>query len=383
MSFDFAVVGATGMQGKIVSKDLLENGYSVLMCGRDKTRVEKLLKSYRKTKFAYVDLRDIKKTSEVIKKSRAKVVVNCAEGDWNLNCLEACIKAKSNCIDLGSEVWMTRKQLAMHKKLKKRNLISITGCGSVPGVGNVMLRYASQKFDKIDSIDVGFAWDSNIKKFVVPFSIQSIIEEFSDPAQVMSNGKMIKKVPLKSITEKSFKAIGKQKCFFTRHPEVYTFYYYFKDKGLKDIKFYAGFPKHSFNTIMTMIELGLGSKKEMKFKDRKIKPVEFLTEVLKNLEIPQGYKETENLWVVIKGRKDRKEKKILMECIVPTLRGWEDAGCNIDTGMPASIMAQMIKTGIITEKGSFAPEGVVPPEPFFKELKKRKMLVYENGRQIN
>ena len=72
-----------------------------------------------------------------------------------------------------------------------------------------------------------------------------------------------------------------------------------------------------------------------------------------------------------------------MICHVPTLPGWEDAGCNIDTGMPASIMAQMIKKEIINDRGSFAPEGVVPPIPFFEELRKRKMIVLENGKIIN
>ena len=72
-----------------------------------------------------------------------------------------------------------------------------------------------------------------------------------------------------------------------------------------------------------------------------------------------------------------------MECLVSTLTGWEDAGCNIDTGMPCSIMAQMIKTGVINKPGSYAPEAIVPPEPFFKELRKRKMHVLENGKIIN
>ncbi|MEK6847493.1 MAG: hypothetical protein AABY16_04990, partial [Nanoarchaeota archaeon] len=66
-----------------------------------------------------------------------------------------------------------------------------------------------------------------------------------------------------------------------------------------------------------------------------------------------------------------------------TNKGWEDAGGNIATGMPASIMAQMVKEKIISEKGSFAPEAVVPPELFFKELRKRKMVIYENGKRIN
>ena len=72
-----------------------------------------------------------------------------------------------------------------------------------------------------------------------------------------------------------------------------------------------------------------------------------------------------------------------MECIVPTLKGWEDAGCNIDTGMPASIIAQMIHKEIIQEKGSFSPEEVVDTVPFFKEIAERSMHVLENGKRIN
>ncbi len=153
--------------------------------------------------------------------------------------------------------------------------------------------------------------------------------------------------------------------------------------GLKNIRFYGGFPDHSFDKIITMIELGFGSWREIKVNGVKIAPAEFLTEVLKNIKFPEGYTEKENLWVDIRGSKNNKSKRILMECIVPTLKGWEDAGCNIDTGMPASIMAQMIKTGIVKEKGSFAPEAIIPPQPFFKELRKRKMIVYENGKVIN
>ena len=383
MRFDFIVFGATGMQGKIVTKDLLENGYSVLMCGRDEKRVEHLLKKYKKTAFEHFEATDIHHMVEIIKMFEAKVVVNCVEGDWNMNILKACIRAGVNVIDLGSEIPMTKEQLAMNSLLKKKGIISITGCGSVPGIGNVMLRYAAKKFDSIDTIECGFSWDSNIKKFVVPFSMQSIIEEFTDSAPIIQNSHFVKTNPMDTIENDRHREIGVEKCFFVRHPETHTFYYYFKNHGVKNVRFYAGFPEHSFQVIKALIDTGMGSEEWINYKGFKLKPVELLTEVCKNIQIPQGYREKENLWVKILGKKKGKSKTILMECIVPTLKGWEDAGCNIDTGMPASIIAQMIKNEIIPEKGSFAPEAVVPPEPFFKELRKRKMIVYENGKQIN
>jgi len=383
MRFDFVVLGATGMQGRIVTRDLLENGYSVLLCGRDKKRVDRILDAYTKTAFEYFDAIDIKNMTKIIKKSKAKIAVNCVEGDLNLNVLEACLNAKVHYLDLGSEIEMTKKQLEMHQLFKDKGLIGITGCGSVPGVGNVMLNHASKKFDKINTIEVGFAWDSNIKKFVVPFSIGSVIWEFTDKATILENNRWRKEIPLETIREHYHRVIGKEKEFFARHPEPYTFYHYFRNKGLKNIRFYGGFPKHSFEVITTMIDLGLGSEKEIEFKGMKIAPIDFLTEVLKDIKYPEGYKEKENLWVKIIGTKTGRKKEVLMECIVPTLKGWEDAGCNIDTGMPASIIAQMIKTGEIKNPGSYAPEAIVSPEPFFKELRKRKMVIMENGKIIN
>jgi lysine 6-dehydrogenase len=321
----------------------------------------------------------------LLKDSPATTVVNCVEGDWNLNVLKACVAAKKHCVDLGSDIPMTRDQIKMHSELKKKGLTHITGCGSVPGIGNVMLRHAAHGFDKIDSAEVGFNWDSNIKKFVVPFSIQSIIEEFTSPAPIVVNHRISKVNPMDSVVRAYHHEIGREPQFNVgHHPETYTFYRYCKDKGIKTVKFYAGFPKHSFDAINQMIEMGYGEKSPIDYScGDKIVPIEFLTQVLKRLPIPKGYTEKENLWVELKGKKNGKNKEVLMECIVPTLKGWEDAGCNVDTGMPASIMAQMIHKGIIKERGSFAPEDVVPTEPFFKELSGRSMSVFENGRRIN
>jgi saccharopine dehydrogenase-like NADP-dependent oxidoreductase len=42
-----------------------------------------------------------------------------------------------------------------------------------------------------------------------------------------------------------------------------------------------------------------------------------------------------------------------------------------DTGFPAAVAAVMFCRGEIRGTGVEAPENVVPPEPFFAELKKR------------
>jgi saccharopine dehydrogenase (NAD+, L-lysine-forming) len=383
MKYDFIVLGATGAQGRIASRDLLESGYSVLLCGRDKSRLKWLMKKYNKTGYAYIDIKNPKGMLEVIKKSCANVALNCIEGDWNDKVLEICIEAGVHMIDLGSDIPLTKEQFKYNHELKRKGLTHITGCGSVPGIGNVMLRYIYDDFDKVNYAEAGFAWDSNMKVFVVPFSIQSITEEFLTPADMVVHNKDVTIKPIDTVVRCYHKGIGREKCFNVgHHPETFTFYEFFKSKGITDVKFFAGFPDHSYDKIATMVELGFAGTEPIDYKGNKVIPVNFLTEILKKLKIPEGYKEVENLWVYVKGKKNGKKKEVMMECLVQTLKGWEDAGSNIDTGMPASIMAQMIKKGIISERGAFSPEFVVPPVPFFKEIVKRKMHVYKNGKKI-
>jgi lysine 6-dehydrogenase len=381
--YDFLIFGAGGMQGKIVIKDLLEKGYKLFASDFYQQHIDTLQEKFPNLDYELADLRSIKEATALIKKVKPYLVINCAEADFNLNVYKACLKNKVHVIDLCSDIPMTKDQLNMDSTFRKNKLIAITGCGSTPGINNVMLDYAVGLLDSVHTVEAGFAWNSNIKEFVVPFSIPSIVEEFTVPATMMKNGKWIKKIPYDTIKGKRYQEVGRNKIFLVRHPEPYTFYLYYKDKGLKNIKFYGGFPTHSFSTINSFIKLGLASKEKFQLNGAEIIPLEVLTEVLRKAEVPEGYEEKEVLWVEAIGKKDNKIKKIYMECIVDTLPGWEDAGCNIDTGIPASIIAQMIIKGQIKAWGSFAPEAVVPKEDFFRALKEKDMDVYMNGKIIN
>jgi saccharopine dehydrogenase (NAD+, L-lysine-forming) len=320
MKFDFVVLGATGMQGRIVVRDLLENNYSVLLCGRDKSVVIGLLKKHKKSEFRKIDATKMDTIEKAIMYSETNVVVNCMEEDWNYKVFELCAKLGVNCLDLGSSIPPTKKQFALNERMKKKKISGITGVGSVPGIGNVMLAHASKKFDTIESISLGFAWDSNIKEFVVPFSMKSILSEFTAPAPVVKNGKLKYFTPLKSIRRQYHRFIGREKEIFVRHPEQFTFLHYFKSKGLKNIKFYAGNPDHSFSMIYNLIRLGFANTEPIDYFGTKIIPIDFLTKMLKKLEMPKGYTEKENLWVRITGKRNHKKITILMEAFVPSLK---------------------------------------------------------------
>lgn len=383
MRYDFAVVGANGMQGKIAARDLLESGYSVLLCANDDYGLEKILE-HEKAELSIIDIRKKDRLRRVLKNSGARVLVNCSLDDFNLEMSKLALDIGVHYIDLGSEGPMMYEQQKLSGAFAAKDLVGISGIGSTPGINNIMLRYIAPRFDTIKKVHLGFAWDSNMPVFVAPFSIDAIAYEFSEPATVFENGKFVEKSPEDTTgIDYHYRSIGKQRTCYTKHVEHHTFPQFLKDKGIEDVIVYSSFPPHSYNTIRRLLELGFLGKEEIEINGTSIRPLDFTTEVLRRIPIPEGYTEKEDIWLKVYGTKNGKKVTEEMDCIAGTLPGWEDAGCNIDTGFPTSILAQMIMRGEIAERGFFAPEFVVPPEPFFAELAKRKIFVYDNGKRVN
>lgn len=383
--FDFVVIGANGMQGKIVAKDLLASGHRVLLAGTDDYGLDSILE-HKKSEFAQIDLRKMDRVKRILKKSGASVVVNCAIDDFALSVTQACLDLGISYVDLGSDEEMTYDQFNLSKAFKEKKITGITGMGSTPGINNVMLRHVKPKFDTIETVELGFAWNSNMKVFVPPFSIDCIAWEFATNAKVLENGKFVERAPEDCKLDYDYRGIGKQRTYYTPHIEPFTFYPYLKDMGVKNIAVFSSFPDHSRETILKLMELGFtkyGPDTRIEVEGTTMDPLDATLEILRRIPLPKGYKEKENIWLKVFGTKNGKQKLIEMDALTTTLPGWEDATCNIDTGMPVSITAQMIKDGRISEHGMFAPEFVVPTMEFFAELGKRKIWVYENGIKIN
>lgn len=382
MRYDFVILGGTGLQGRICARDLLESGYSVLLAGRDPSGIRDLLKN-KKAGFELINLTKQAAITKVIRKSGADVVVNCAELVFNLPIMKACLTTGRSCTDLGGLQAVTLQQFKLDGAFRKKGLLTITGCGSTPGIANVMAAHAVSQLDSVGTIELGFSWDSNIKKFVVPYSMQSIFDEFTQPPVILRDGRFVKGNRMECYGTFDFKEVGLQTVYCIVHSEVYTFRRYFKEKGIRNVRYMAGFPEHSLKVIQALLDIGFQSPKEIVVDHCLISPLDFTIRALKQSPIPRGYREVENLWVKVDGTKQGKRVITEMNCIIKTVKGWESAGSNVDTGRTISIMSQMLKQGLIPAKGVHGPEAVIPQDLFFKELAKRNMHVYENGTRID
>ena len=365
-----------GSMGKIIAKDLAETyNRKVIYLARDVNSVKNLAKK-NNAEIRYADVSKPKTLAKAFK--NIDVVIHAVHHEFNLNVMKACLKSKTNYIDLGGLYHYTKKQLKLNKQFKKNNLTAILGIGASPGITNVMAKYASRFLNKIESIEIkigfkDFSTYKQISPLSASYSIQTILEEFSWKPAIFVNGKIKFVEPISGREEYNFpEPIGMQKPQYTIHSEIATLPYTLK---AKNVSFKIAFDDEFVDKIKMLKENGFISDEKIKIGEDEFNIKEVSAEILKKLPktIPEKINQCEIIRVIVSSE----NKKIIMDAKI------SGETIDKDTGVPPSIIAQMIVDGKITNKGVFPSESIILEEDFFKELAKRRIYIYQNNKKIN
>lgn len=372
----FIVLGGYGIIGRVVVLDLFQSckNCDIIIAGRDLKKAKEYADSFKsnRVKARKINIDDEKGLVRLLKEGN--VCVNCLQYYFNVEIMKACLKARVHYLDLGGLFHETKKQIKLDNAFKKIGKTAILGCGATPGITNVMAAYGANFLKKIEKIEIVFADKDETdyeQSFVLPYSFKTIIDEYTMKPAVFKNGKMIFVKPHSGLKEEDFGRFGKQKGFYTLHSELATFLASFKEKGVKNIEFRATFEEDFSKKIIDLIELGF-TKGIIKIDRKKLNILDVSAAIM-------------DKWLPRKGTKIKDEEllrvnldnRIIMDAIVKT-RFNIPAG-SYDTGVPCSIIAQMIN-GL--PAGVFAPEKIINTGFFFKELNKRGIRIYKNGKEI-
>ncbi|MFH1013340.1 MAG: saccharopine dehydrogenase C-terminal domain-containing protein, partial [Thermoplasmatota archaeon] len=140
------------------------------------------------------------------------------------------------------------------------------------------------------------------------------------------------------------------------------------------------YPGHC-EKIKTFLDLGLADETKMNFGGHAVAPRDVFASLLTK-NVPTTGEDVVLLKVISKGAKNGKKRSRDYLMI-----DYYDAKHNITammrtTGYPVAITAQMIENGTIQDRGVFCPEEIIPPTPFFTELKKRDITLSISDRSV-
>ena len=381
-----AVVLGGGLTGRCAVRDLIESqGVTEVVVGDiDTQRLENFVTDLKtnKVKAETVDVRNHEATARILKD--ADVVLNAVQYYFNIDVMKAALAARTHYLDLGGLFHTTKKQLELDTEFRKAGITAVVGMGGVPGMSNVMARWAVDHLDSVDTIQVRDGWRDftpNAPRFVVTWSIQTFADEFTLPAMVFENGEY-KEVPPLTLPESLIlpSPIGEVEVFTTLHSEIATFPSSFKDKGVRNVNWKEGSLKGWQQDYELLVALGLTSQDKLQIDGTQISPRQFLLKLLASKNLlghPEGIvpEDWECSRVDVLGKKNGKSVELQLDVLYSAKKEWKMSCAQYGVGIPSSIVAQMLGNNHIEKKGVLPPENCINPTDFFNELAKRNMPV--------
>jgi lysine 6-dehydrogenase len=321
------------------------------------------------------------------------VVCNCAVHATNLPVMEACADSGAHYVDLGGLFHTTRRQLALHDRFLEAGVTAVVGMGGSPGTTNVLAALAGRDLDVVEEVQVrlGIAdFAPSTAPVPVPYAIQTLLDEFAVPAMTFRDGELIEVPAMSEQEELDFPPpVGRARVGHTLHSEIATLPRHFADRGIRSVSFKVGFPADFMDKMALLVALGLADTQPVDLPGGRVVPRELLVQRITQTTTMPGPDtapdDAEAIWVRVRGRRagpsgdpalaprDPHPVERLAEIVVRPHPGWQAGAGQLDTGVPASIVAQFLASQVIDRPGVLAPEDAVPPEPYLAELATRNM----------
>lgn len=285
-------------------------------------------------------------------------VAACLPYRLNLLVMEAALGAGCHYADLGGLFHTTLKQLELDERFREVGVSAVLGIGSAPGLTNVLARLGADKLDSVTSIDlVDGAIEEGGGGFGVPYSVETVLDEFTMPAMVFEGSEM-KEVPAGSgVIDWDFpEPVGTQPAMFTLHSEPATLPTTIP--GVRDVRWRLALPRAVHEGFAFLTRIGLASSDPVPTESGPVVPRDVLAAVLSRLPVAEGApNDVEYLDVRVAGEKDgRPTVHRALARFVPTPEGI--GGGTFGTAIPIAVTARWMAEGRI-------PPGVHPPEIAF------------------
>src|SRR5260370_23466563 len=378
------VLGGAGAMGRVTARAVSEYDDidQVTVADYNEARAQELVAALNSSKVqaCQVDVTNEARLRQLIR--GADVALSAVDYVFNLLILQACRQARVHYGDLGGLFHMTRKRMSLHSEGEAAGNTAIMGMGGTPGITNILARAAVDKLDRVESMKVELGCsDSTPSKaaLVAPYSIRTILDEFTKQPQVFKDGEWYPQEPLSGQEEMIFPLpVGRRPAIYSLPSECATFPVSFRDKGIRYVSFKIPFPGDFMTKLKFLVDLGFGSDEPINVRGVKVSPRETLAKLLEMAPVedvePQ---DCDVLRVVASGTAGGQQVEITNQAGGPPYRRWNVGAGALDTGVPLAIAGRMLAKGAITPRGPLGPELCVPVEPFFRELAKYDIHVTE------
>lgn len=344
-----AVLGA-GMVGSTIAGDLSDR-HEVVSFDKNEEALNRLRRRHPKISVLPADLTYWAAYPDML--GDADLVVSAVPGFMGYKTLEAVINAGKSVVDIS---FFPEEALMLDDLAKKKGVTAVTDCGVAPGMGNLILGRFNEEM-KVDRFECYVGGLPSIRKkpfeYKAPFSPIDVIEEYTRPARLKENGKIVTKPALSDRQLMHFEGIGTLEAFNTDglRSLLYTMPHIpdLKEQTLR-------YPGH-VDLILALQMAGFFSEEAIEVKGQEIRPVDASAAILfKEWKLGEEEPEFTVMRVLVEGKKEGKPMRVEYNLLDRYDPAGKNSSMSRTTGFTCAAVTELVARGQFREKGVFPPE---------------------------
>lgn len=342
------VVLGSGLVGNVIVQDLATS-YFVTIVDKNPSALEKL-KHKKNIEPLTADVTHLPTLKSLIKD--ADLVVTALPGFMAFTVIRQIIENGKNISDIS---FYPEDAMSLNSLAIQNNCTVIVDCGVAPGMSNFIAGYHASKMivDEFICYVGGLPVERKFPfEYKAPFSPTDVIEEYTRPARIKENGKIVIKPALSEIEMLDFDGIGTLEAFNTDglRSLLYTLNIpNMKEKTLR-------YPGHA-RLIEALKTIGFFDTSPVNLHNNSVIPIELTTHLLKKIwQLNPNDKEFTIMRIILKGKENHQHVTYTYDLFdtYDTTTGFSSMART--TGFTCAAMAHLIL------ENKFSKHGVYPPE---------------------
>lgn len=301
--------------------------------------------------------------------------LSCVDHHFNESLTRAAIVARTHLCDLGGNLSVVEKQLALHADAERAGITVIPDCGLAPGMVCLLAAWGVQRLDVTDTVRMRVgglpAHPRPPLNYKLLFSVRGLVDRYVEPAEALRDGKLVRLPALSEPETIEFPyPFGTLEAFNTSGGASTlprSLQGQVKNLDYKTIRY----PGH-LTAFATMSALGFFAETPV----HGVVPRE-LTEKLLERAFTDGDSDVVLVRVVVSGVVHGKKARLVFEVMDRHEPKTGHSAMARTSAYPAAAITYMLAAGAIERRGVVPAELAVPLSEFVQAVKARGIDVKE------
>ncbi|MEE9128476.1 MAG: saccharopine dehydrogenase family protein [Phycisphaerales bacterium] len=348
-----AIVLGAGMVGSVIAADLADDAQFEVTIADVRADALRVAEVRAKGRIGTIraDLADPKTIAKTV--GDFDIVLGALASSIGFQTLRAVIEAGKNFCDI---CFMGEDALELDELAKQRGVIAVVDCGVAPGLSNMLAGYGATLLDRCEKIDIyvgGLPRDPRPPFFYkAAFSPHDVIEEYTRPARLVEDGKIVVREALSDVEPIELPGVGNLEAFNT--------------DGLRSLIHTMDVPSMTEKTLrypghvqimQALRDAGLFGREAVTIGDTKVRPLDVTSALLfPKWMYAEGEEDLTVMRIVVEGRKNGIACRHIWDLLDYYDRQTNTTSMSRTTAFPCAIVARLIANGQINQTG------VIPPE---------------------